>query len=49
MTVTVFAPKLRKAGVTQRTLHGILVDNPRRFLAFVPKVRRAASMSLNRL
>ncbi len=49
MTVTVFAPKLRKAGVTQRTLHGILVDNPRRFLAFVPKVRRGAIISLNRL
>jgi len=40
MTVTVFAPKLRKAGVTQSTLHGILVDNPRRFLAFVPMMPR---------
>jgi phosphotriesterase-related protein len=36
-TVTVFAPKLREAGVSEETLHGILVDNPRRFLAFVPK------------
>jgi phosphotriesterase-related protein len=36
-TVTVFAPKLRKAGVPESTLHSILVDNPRRFLAFVPK------------
>jgi len=36
-TVTVFAPKLRQAGVQERTLHSILVDNPRRFLAFVPK------------
>ena len=36
-TVTVFAPKLREAGVKMETLHGILVDNPRRFLAFVPK------------
>jgi phosphotriesterase-related protein len=36
MTVTVFGPKLLKAGVAQSTLHGILVDNPRRFLAFVP-------------
>jgi len=35
-TVTVFAPKLREAGVKEDTLHGILVDNPRRFLAFVP-------------
>jgi predicted metal-dependent phosphotriesterase family hydrolase len=36
-TVTVFVPKLREAGVSEETLHGILVDNPRRFLAFVPK------------
>jgi phosphotriesterase-related protein len=36
-TVTVFAPKLREAGVQESTLHSILVDNPRRFLAFVPK------------
>lgn len=35
-TVTVFAPKLREAGIKEDTLHGILVDNPRRFLAFVP-------------
>ena len=25
------------AGVPEETIHGILVDNPRRFLAFVPK------------
>jgi len=36
-TVTVFVPKLKDAGVKEDTLHGILVDNPRRFLAFVPK------------
>jgi phosphotriesterase-related protein len=36
-TVTVFVPLLRKAGVKDETLHRILVDNPRRFLAFVPK------------
>lgn len=36
-TVTVFAPKLRQAGVPESTLHSILVDNPRRFLAFVLK------------
>jgi phosphotriesterase-related protein len=36
-TVTVFAPKLREAGVQESMLHSILVDNPRRFLAFVPK------------
>ena len=36
-TVTVFAPKLREAGVDEKMLRGILVDNPRRLLAFVPK------------
>ena len=36
-TLTVFAPKLRAAGVDEKTLHGILVDNPRRLLAFVPR------------
>jgi phosphotriesterase-related protein len=40
MTVTVFGPKLREAGVAESTLHGILVDNPRRFLAFIPKMAR---------
>jgi phosphotriesterase-related protein len=35
-TVTVFVPKLREAGVKEDTLQTILVDNPRRFLAFVP-------------
>ena len=36
-TVTaVFAPKLRYAGVSEATVHKILFDNPRRFLAFVP-------------
>jgi predicted metal-dependent phosphotriesterase family hydrolase len=35
--VTVFLPKLRQAGVTEEVLHRITVDNPRRFLAFVPK------------
>ena len=39
-TVTVFGPKLREAGVKEETLHSILVDNPRRFLAFVPKHAR---------
>lgn len=38
-TVTVFARKLREAGVPEPTLHAILVDNPRRFLAFAPKKR----------
>lgn len=35
-TLTVWVPKLREAGVKEDTLHTILVDNPRRFLAFVP-------------
>jgi predicted metal-dependent phosphotriesterase family hydrolase len=33
----VFAPQLRKAGVDEATVRMILHDNPRRFLAFVPK------------
>lgn len=33
-----FVPKLRHAGVKDATLHKILVDNPRRFLACQPKV-----------
>jgi phosphotriesterase-related protein len=33
---TVFGPMLLKAGMPEATLHRILVDNPRRFLAFVP-------------
>jgi phosphotriesterase-related protein len=36
-TVTVFLPKLKTAGATDDVLHKIMVDNPRRFLAFVPK------------
>ncbi len=36
-TLTVWGKKLTEAGVKDETLHGILVDNPRRFLAFVPK------------
>jgi phosphotriesterase-related protein len=36
-TVTVFGPMLLKAGVSEATLRHVLVDNPRRFLAFVPK------------
>ena len=31
-----FVPKLRHAGVDEATIRKILVDNPRRFLAFVP-------------
>jgi len=40
-TVTVFGPKLQSAGMSEQMLHGILVDNPRRFLAFVPKQARS--------
>ena len=36
-TATVFGPMLRKAGVPAATVSQILNDNPRRFLAFVPK------------
>jgi phosphotriesterase-related protein len=37
MTMTNFVPRLRQAGVNDATLHKILVENPRRALAFVPK------------
>jgi phosphotriesterase-related protein len=36
-TLTVFVPKLRQAGVKEETIRAITVDNPRRFLAFVPR------------
>jgi phosphotriesterase-related protein len=36
-TLTVFVPKLKAAGASDEVLHHITVDNPRRFLAFVPK------------
>lgn len=39
-TLTVFLPKLKAAGVSDEVLHHIMVDNPRRFLAFVPKRSR---------
>ena len=35
--VVQFIPKLKYAGVSDAMLHKILVDNPRRFLSFVPK------------
>jgi phosphotriesterase-related protein len=37
-TATVFGPMLVKAGLPEATLRQILVDNPRRFLAVVPKI-----------
>jgi len=36
-TITVFLPKLKAAGANEDVLHRVMVDNPRRFLAFVPK------------
>lgn len=36
-TMTVFLPKLKAAGANDEVLRKIMVDNPRRFLAFVPK------------
>ena len=36
-TLTVFLPKLKAAGASDDVLHQIMVDNPRRFLAFLPK------------
>jgi phosphotriesterase-related protein len=41
-TLTVFVPKLKAAGASEEVLHTIMVDNPRRFLAFVPKKPRKA-------
>jgi phosphotriesterase-related protein len=41
--ITVFVPKLKAAGADDATLHRITVDNPRRFLAFVPKRARGVS------
>jgi phosphotriesterase-related protein len=39
-TWTVFVPKVKAAGATDEQIHTIMVDNPRRFLAFVPKKPR---------
>ena len=39
-TLTGFLPRLKAAGATDEVLHRITVDNPRRFLAFVPKRSR---------
>jgi phosphotriesterase-related protein len=41
-TLTVFVPKIKKLGASDEVLRKIMVDNPRRFLAFVPKIRRKA-------
>jgi len=39
-TTTVFVPKVKAAGASDEVLHTIMVDNPRKFLAFVPKKPR---------
>lgn len=44
-TLTVFLPKLKAAGARDEVLHRIMVDNPRRFLAFVPKRPRKNNRS----
>ena len=41
-TLTVFVPKLKAAGASDEVLRQIMVDNPRRFLAFVPRIKRKA-------
>jgi phosphotriesterase-related protein len=41
-TLTVFVPKVKKAGASDEVLRQIMNDNPRRFLAFVPKIKRRA-------
>jgi len=41
-TLTVFVPKLKAAGANDEVLRQIMVDNPRRFLAHVPKIKRKA-------
>ena len=37
MVMTTMVPRLRQAGVNDATLHKVLVENPRRAIAFVPK------------
>ena len=39
-TLTVFLPKLKAAGAADEVIQKITQDNPRRFLAFVPKIGR---------
>lgn len=42
--LTQFLPQLKAAGASDQVLHRIMVDNPRRFLAFVPKRTRKRSV-----
>jgi phosphotriesterase-related protein len=46
-TLTVFIPMMREAGVGEKALHTIMVDNPRRFLAFIPKKETTGSTKGN--
>lgn len=41
----IFLPKLRYAGVRETTIHKIIVDNPKRFLAFVPTMKKTSGTS----
>ena len=36
-TITQFVPMLREAGVDDATIHTLTIDNPLRFMAFVPR------------
>ena len=36
MVLTTMVPRLKRAGLSDATLHGILVENPRRVLSFTP-------------
>jgi predicted metal-dependent phosphotriesterase family hydrolase len=39
-TLTVFVPKLKRAGASNEVMRQIMNDNLRRFLAFAPKLPR---------
>jgi phosphotriesterase-related protein len=42
-SLVLFLPKLRKMGVDDETIGRITIDNPRRFLAFVPRAQTRSS------
>lgn len=48
MTITNFVPRLRRAGVADATLRTMLVENPRRVLSFVPRVRQRTPPATSR-
>jgi predicted metal-dependent phosphotriesterase family hydrolase len=41
--LTVWVPRVRAAGISDDTIHDILVNNSRRWLAFVPKKPRGTA------